>query len=421
MFYIKKEELNKILKEQQDTIQKLTEELIESNRGMIALTLELEKAQEEYQNIFENSILGIYKTTGNNRFKIVNPKMAKILGYDTPEEVIENIDDIDTQIYASSDERDDFKILIEKYGAISDFELKIYDKEGNQKWILENTRLLTDEKGRFLGYEGIVQDITERKKIEELEKKNYELQELNKKLEKSKKMYHEAYIRAELYKDLFAHDITNILQGIFSGMQFCEMTLKNPEEIKDNIEIIKNQIMRGANLVSNIRNLSKIEEGGIELEERNICKDLNDSIIFIKDILPERRKNIQFDSIDKRYIVLANNFLKIVFDNILFNAVQHNKNSIVEIIIRIIREKRWDINFIKIEFIDNGKGVRDIRKEKIFKRGYNEIGSIYGTGLGLSLVKKIIETYNGEIWVEDRIKGDYNKGSKFIILIPEVN
>jgi len=421
VFYIRKEELKKTIKKQQETIQKLTEELIESNSGMVALTLELEKAQEEYQNIFENSILGIYKTTGDNRFKIVNPKMAKILGYDTPEELIDNIDDIDSQIYASSDERDDFKILIEKYGSISDFELKIYDKDGNQKWILENTRLLTDQEGRFKGYEGIVQDITERKKIEELEKRNYELGELNKKLEKSKKMYREAYNRAEFYKDIFAHDISNILQGIFSGMQLCEIKLKEPGEIKNNINIIKNQIMRGANLVTNIRNLSKIKESGLELEKRNIFKDLKKSVAFMKNVFPERKKKIQIDSINDKYIVQANNFLKIMFDNILFNAVQHNKNHLVEIKIRITRENRRDINYLKIEFLDNGKGIKDNHKEEIFKRGYNEIGSIHGTGLGLSVVKKIIETYNGEIWVEDRIKGDYTKGSTFIILIPEVN
>ncbi len=65
--------------------------------------------------------------------------------------------------------------------------------------------------------------------------------------------------------------------------------------------------------------------------------------------------------------------------------------------------------------------MSDTRKEKIFNRGNREINSVHGMGLGLALVKKIIETYNGEIWVEDRVNGDHLKGSNFILLIPEVN
>lgn len=65
--------------------------------------------------------------------------------------------------------------------------------------------------------------------------------------------------------------------------------------------------------------------------------------------------------------------------------------------------------------------LEDARKEEIFLRAYNKDKSISGLGLGLSLVKKIIETYNGQIWVENRIKGDHSKGSNFIILIPEAD
>ena len=72
-----------------------------------------------------------------------------------------------------------------------------------------------------------------------------------------------------------------------------------------------------------------------------------------------------------------------------------------------------------MEFQDNGKGIANTRKETIFQRGYTEEKSVQG--MGLSLVKKIIKNYNGEIWVEDRIKGDHSQGSNFILLIPEVN
>ena len=73
-----------------------------------------------------------------------------------------------------------------------------------------------------------------------------------------------------------------------------------------------------------------------------------------------------------------------------------------------------------MEFIDNGLGIEDRRKKNIFQRGFNQDKSIYGMGLGLSLVSIIIDKFNGEIWVEDRIKGDYKRGSNFIIKIPMV-
>ena len=71
-----------------------------------------------------------------------------------------------------------------------------------------------------------------------------------------------------------------------------------------------------------------------------------------------------------------------------------------------------------MEFKDNGIGISDYRKNNIFERGSRKRYKSKGMGLGLSLVRKIIDTYNGDIWVEDRVKGDYKQGSNFVVLIP---
>ena len=76
--------------------------------------------------------------------------------------------------------------------------------------------------------------------------------------------------------------------------------------------------------------------------------------------------------------------------------------------------------YFKIEFSDNGIGVPDDRKKVIFQRGNRELKGTKGMGIGLSLVKKILEIYEGKIWVEDKIEGDYTKGSNFIVLLPEI-
>ncbi|KKK40438.1 MAG: Signal transduction histidine kinase, partial [Candidatus Lokiarchaeum sp. GC14_75] len=74
--------------------------------------------------------------------------------------------------------------------------------------------------------------------------------------------------------------------------------------------------------------------------------------------------------------------------------------------------------YIKIEFKDNGIGISDKRKGWIFKPDSMESKKGKGMGFGLSLVKKILEFYNGKIWVEDRIKGDNSQGSNFVLIIP---
>ena len=125
-------------------------------------------------------------------------------------------------------------------------------------------------------------------------------------------------------------------------------------------------------------------------------------------------------SFESLRILETNELLEDVFENILVNAIKYNENPTVEILVKISKEKIQSINYLKMELMDNGIGIDDSRKNFVFQRGYSEKKSVHGMGMGLSLVKKIIDTYNGKIWVEDRVKGDYTKGGNFIILIPEV-
>ncbi|MFX0154549.1 MAG: sensor histidine kinase [Candidatus Hodarchaeota archaeon] len=111
--------------------------------------------------------------------------------------------------------------------------------------------------------------------------------------------------------------------------------------------------------------------------------------------------------------------LQDVFENILLNSVKYDENSEIIITIEVSKIQINDKTYNKIEFIDNGIGVPDERKEIIFKRGNRELKGTKGMGLGLSLVSKIIESLNGKIWVENRIKDDYTKGSTFIITLPD--
>jgi len=254
-------------------------------------------------------------------------------------------------------------------------------------------------------------DISERKKAEQ-------------ELIESEEKYREAYNRAEFYKDLFAHDINNILQSILYGIQISQLIVDNPEKrdnLKINAEIIKEQVIRGAKLVSNVRKLSKLEEAGQSLEKIEILNVLKNTVSFVKKSYKDKKVAIRVDSIGENFLIKANDLLEDVFENLLINAIRHNQNMIIEITVKLFKEKQNGINYIKMEFIDNGFGVEDSMKERIFQRGNNKEKGVYGMGLGLSLVRGIIEVYNGKIWVEDRVKGDRTKGSNFVLLIPEVD
>ncbi len=257
----------------------------------------------------------------------------------------------------------------------------------------------------YLGGMGI--NITERKQAEE-------------ELRKSEEKYHEAFNRANLYKDLLAHDMNNILQNILLSIELLSLYQKEPEKRKEIEELLSTaiiQVGRGKKLISNVTYITKIEEIEISIKSIEVYEVLEKTIEYINKSFQDRRINIKIDSNSKEFYIKANELLPEVFENILINAVIHNKNPSVEILIKISKYQENGITFLKLEFIDNGIGIRDIMKEKIFLRITKINKKAPGMGLGLSLVKKIIEKYYGKIWVEDKIQGDYTKGSNFVVLI----
>jgi PAS domain S-box-containing protein len=251
-----------------------------------------------------------------------------------------------------------------------------------------------------------------------------EKQESENKLKESEEKYREAYNRAELYKDLFYHDINNILSNIKLSVELSENFLYKPKkenEIKDLYNLIKNQFARGTKLIANVRKLSSLDNSEKSLKSIDAMKLLKDAINFIRTSMQTRTIKIRINSSEKENITRANEFLIDVFDNLLINAVNYNENSKKEILIQVSRESIENIDYIKFEFIDNGIGISDKRKEEIFQEGFSKEKGSKGMGFGLTLVKKIIEIYKGKIWIEDRVKGDYTQGSNFVFLIPKAN
>jgi PAS domain S-box-containing protein len=139
----------------------------------------LRQADKKYHSIFENLLEGIFQTTPNGRFISANPAMARMLGYESPEELIADCPDIAHRHYVEHEGHDEFKRLVVEHGVVQGFELQVYRKDGTKIWTSGNVRVVCDVSGTPLYYEGNVEDITERKQAEEaLRETNQTLQTL---------------------------------------------------------------------------------------------------------------------------------------------------------------------------------------------------------------------------------------------------
>jgi len=131
-------------------------------------------AEENYRSIFENAVMGIYKSTLEGKHVLVNPALARIYGYESPEDLIHGMNDISTQLYADPNRRKEFLKQLEEKGEVTNFESQIYRKDGSVIWISENARAIKDESGEIQYIVGTVEDITALKSSEEKYRATFE-------------------------------------------------------------------------------------------------------------------------------------------------------------------------------------------------------------------------------------------------------
>jgi len=369
----------------------------------------LKNSEEKYRELYEKAPTAFFSIGIDKKIKRYNNAALKILGYTGDEFLNLTVFDLYANTVNGLEKAKKLFQLFLKGEKIQDEELQMRRKNGEIIWISLTVNPVFSDSREIIESRSLVIDITERKKAEQ-------------KLMESEERYRDAFNQASLYKDIFAHDINNILQNIQSSLELSSLYLKNPEKmitVKELYGIIKEQVTRGSKLITNVRKLSTLHESKFTLKPIRVSHNLKESVKFLKQSFQTRKINVQYNYNKIEYFVYANELLLDIFENILLNAVRHNSNVNIEIEIKVSKEKIKGKRFVKIQFIDNGDGIEDIRKKYIFQRGSKEKSSNGGMGLGLSLVKKTIDRYNGKIWVEDRIKKDHSKGSNFILLIPE--
>ncbi|MDA0267589.1 MAG: PAS domain S-box protein, partial [Cyanobacteria bacterium] len=131
--------------------------ITEKRRADVAL----QQAEEKYRSIFENSVEGIFQASPDAHYLSVNPALARMYGYLSPEEVIARVTNIDS-LYVEESRRRVMLQRLHKQGAVFEFESQVYRADGAIIWVSENVRAVRDNKGNLIYYEGTVADITQR-------------------------------------------------------------------------------------------------------------------------------------------------------------------------------------------------------------------------------------------------------------------
>ena len=128
----------------------------------------LKESEKKYHSIFDNAVMGIYQVSPEGRFLSANNHAARILGYESADELIQSITDINTQVYRDPKTRDAARQILREKGVLENFEVPCRHKDGHIVWVSFNARLVRDAEGNILYHEGTSQDITRRRQAEEV-------------------------------------------------------------------------------------------------------------------------------------------------------------------------------------------------------------------------------------------------------------
>jgi len=126
----------------------------------------LHRVEQKYRDILDNVQEGIFQTTPEGRCITANLALARMLGFESPEQLIETRQNIGNEAYVDPHRREVFKSLLEQHGLVRNFEFEAFKKDGSRIWMSDNVRAVRDDDGRLLFYEGTVEDISERKRAE---------------------------------------------------------------------------------------------------------------------------------------------------------------------------------------------------------------------------------------------------------------
>lgn len=366
----------------------------------------LQAAEKKYRDIFENSVDGIFQSTPEGKYISVNPSMARIYGYSSPAEMIAQVTDIHTQIYHNPSTTNSSAIAppMKKVDATSDtfnLESRHHKKDGSLIWVSITVRLVKDIVGKVLYYEGSVEDITRRKEVEAeresllktLEAKNAEL---------------------EQYTYTVSHDLKSPLITIkgFLDLLIDDAKTGNIKRLENDISRIAQATLKMQNLLNDLLELSRVGR----LVNPPVEVDFNELINSVKETmfsqLQENKIKLISDTSFPKVYGDQERLLE-VLQNLIDNAIKFIGTT-PQPTIEIGCENTPNNGFVTFFVRDNGIGIDPQFHERIFGL-FNRLNpDIDGTGVGLSLVKRIVEFHGGKVWVKSKA----GQGATFYFTLP---
>lgn len=372
----------------------------------------LKDAEAKYRGMFENAVEGIYQSTPDGHFLTVNTALARMYGYESPEELLSQVSDIRSQIYADPNARERFQQQIERDGFVHDLEYQVRQRNGNIIWISESGRVVRDEAGEVHLYEGFIDNITARKEAE------MERARLEKQMLQAQKMEAVGTLAGGM-----AHDFNNVLCAILG---YTELALFDPKvegRTRDNLQSVFKSAQRAQDLIRRILTFSRPKE--TEQRPVKFSSIIYEAVKLLNATLPSSIEICVSIKTNEDVVIADATEMHQVIMNLGTNAGHAMKAGggkldyeleLVQLEGTLAAALSLQPGpFVHLTVRDNGQGMsRDIL-DRIFEPFFTTKAPGRGTGLGLTLVQKIINRSQGKIAVES----EENKGTAFHIYIPQ--
>jgi two-component system, cell cycle sensor histidine kinase and response regulator CckA len=361
-------------------------------------------AEKKYRSIYENAIEGIYQTALDGRILSANPAFARMLHYDSPEELRDRVMDVSRHLYVHAERRQELLALIEERGIAREFEVQFYRKDQSVAWISLNTHAVRNGHGEILYLEGSAQDITDRKALES-------------RLLQAQKMEAIGTLAGGI-----AHDFNNILAAIMGYTEMTKSRLRQ-QELHGYLERVLKASERAKNLVAQILTFSRSVEhkirpihiGALTSEALKLLRATLPSTITIHQRIAPRVKAILADPTQIHQVLI----------NLCTNAAHamRENGGTLDISVEdteLVRDKgagRTDLkpgSYVKLTVADSGTGIKPETVHRIFDPFFTTKGLGEGTGLGLSVVYGIVSGYGGTVTVQS----NPGAGSSFSVYFP---
>lgn|GEM_PF-6232901 len=349
------------------------------------------QTEAKYRNIFENANEGIFQSTASGRIITANPALIKMFGY--PSESV-FLEDLQVQNnYLDPTRRAEFIQQIDCYGVVMDFESQVYHREGHTFWIAENARAIKDTEGNILYYEGSIQNITDRKQseaqrlaLEASELKMLELEKLN------------------LLKDDFLSSVSHELRTPMTNIRMAITLLKtasSPEKQARYLQALEVQCDREIDLINDLLSLQRLETSTMNpiLEIVSLKEWLTELVDAFADRAEQQEQHMTLEMGPVDRLCTDISMLGRILSELLNNACKYTpKGGFIQIQVR-----EQDADHIEFKLANTSLDISSEELPQIFEKFYRvqrkDLWSQGGTGLGLALVKKLVERLNGTIHV----------------------